>query len=87
MIENLIKEHISKLTKEDINKFALDNNIKLTDNELNSIYEITKNDWYELIYGDSSIIFSNHRSKIKEENYLKIEELFYFFKKKYQRFL
>jgi len=37
MIQNLIKEHISKLTKEDINKFALDNNIKLTDNELNSI--------------------------------------------------
>jgi len=87
MILNLIKEHVNKLTINDLDRFAKENNILLTEEELNNLLIIVKNDWYELIYGDSSAVFCNNRSKIKDDNYQKIEELFYFFKKKYQRFL
>ena len=87
MFENLIKEHISKLTINDINKFAKENNIFLTNEELNNIYNIVKNNWKELVYGDSNLIFESNRLKVNHNNYNKIKELFDFFKKKYQRFL
>lgn len=87
MIQNLIKEHISRLTHTDVDKFAKENNIFLTDEELNNVYNVIKNDWYELVYGDSNSVFNNNRSKISDESYSKIKELFDFFKKKYQRFL
>ena len=87
MIQNLIKEHIAKLKIEDIDRFGKENNIFLTDEELNNVYNIIKNDWHELIYGDSNSIFENNRFKINEESYNKARELFDFFKKKYQRFL
>jgi len=87
MIQNLIKEHVSKLTIEDVNKFAQENNIFLTTEELHNVYDIIKNNWHELIYGDSNSIFENNRSKVSETSYKKAKELFDFFKKKYQRFL
>ena len=87
MIQNLIKEHISKLKVEDVSRFAVENNVFLTNEELNNVYDIIKNNWYELIYGDSNSIFENNRSKVSEESYKKARELFDFFKKKYQRFL
>ena len=87
MIQNLIIEHVSKLTVDDIDKFAKDNNIFLTSEELDNVYSIVKNNWYELVYGDSNSIFNNNHSKVTEESFNKIKELFDFFKKKYQRFL
>ena len=87
MIENLIKQHISKLTIDDIDKFAKENNIFLTNEELNNVYNIVKSDWEKLVYGDSNSVFESNRSKVDNNNYNKIKELFDFFKKKYQRFL
>lgn len=87
MIHNLIKEKISRLTTYDIDVFAKENDIYLTNTELKNILEVIKNNWYELISGDSELIFTNNRSVVNGENYDKIRELFYFFKKKYQRFL
>lgn len=87
MVENLIKEHISKLTIDDINKFAKENNIYLANEELDNVYNIVKNNWYALVYGDSNSVFENNRSKVNSDNYNKIKDLFDFFKKKYQRFL
>ena len=87
MFEILIKEKIEKLEIEDINRFALKNDIILDENELHNVFNIVKNDWYELVYGNAKEVFSNNKSKISDNNYDKIEKLFYFFKKKYQRFL
>lgn len=87
MIENLIREHVSKLTKDDVDKFGKDNNIFLNSNELDTVYNIVKNNWRELVYGDYNSIFENNRSKVSNESYTKIRDLFDFFRKKYQRFL
>ena len=87
MIENLIKEHINKLTISDVKSFAKDNNIYLSDEEANNIYDIVKRNWKELVYGDSNGIFESNRFKIEDKNYDKIKDLFDLFKKKYQRFL
>lgn len=87
MIENLIKEHINKLTISDVKLFAKDNNIYLSDEEANNIYDIVKRNWKELVYGDSNGVFESNRFKVEDKNYDRIKELFDLFKKKYQRFL
>ena len=87
MIENLIKEHINKLSISDIKMFAKENNIYLSDEEASNIYDIVKRNWKELVYGDSNGIFESNRFKVEDKNYNKIKELFDLFKKKYQRFL
>lgn len=87
MIENLIKEHINKLTIFDVDRFAKDNNIFLNSEELDNVYDIVKRNWKELVYGDSNSIFESNRSKVDSNNYDKIKDLFDLFKKKYQRFL
>lgn len=87
MIQNLIKEQVSKLNIEDINRIAKENNIILNLEEANNILIIVKRDWYQLVYGNSELIFENNKDKVSHDNYDKLRNLFYFFKKKYQRFL
>lgn len=87
MIENLIKEHINKLTISDVKSFAKENNIYLSDEEASNIYDIVKSNWKELVYGDSNGVFESNRFKVEDKNYDRIKELFDLFKKKYQRFL
>lgn len=87
MVEKIIREKVASLTVTDIETFASKNNIVLNSSELNNILEIIKNNWYDLVYGDSNNIFTSNRSKVSEDNYMKIEQLFNCFKKKYQKFL
>lgn len=87
MINRIIENYIKNMKKSDITTFAKKNNISLEDNELNIIYETIKKDWYTIIYGNYNEIFEEIKNKINEKNYKKIEELFFYFKNKYQKFL
>lgn len=83
---NLIKIYINKLTINDIKEFASKNQIKLSDSELNIIYDTVKKD-YELLIKDSDAVFKKVKKKISEENYIKIYNLFNEYKKKYKNYL
>lgn len=87
MIQKLIEKKIKELSLNDINKFALTENIYLSSNELNIIYNHIKNDWKTLLYGDSNIIFNNLKNEINENNYIKIYNLFNKYKKMYKNYL
>lgn len=83
----LIKNYVNKLTINDINSLAIKHNINLNDNELNYIYNILKDNYQTLLYGDSDIIFNNLKNNVSSDNYLKIKELFNTYKQKYQSLL
>ena len=83
----LIKNYINKLTIDDVNNVAIRNNINLSSDEINFIYTKIKNNYYNLLYGDSSSIFNNLKSNVSSDNYLKIKELFNTYKQKYQSLL
>lgn len=87
MINKLIENYIRNMNVEDVRRFANDNGIYLNSNEINIIYKTIKEDWYTLVYGDQNIIFDKVRPKLNQETYKKAEELFFYFKNKYQRFL
>ena len=83
----LIKNYINKLTIDDINSLAIKNNIVLNDKELSFVYNIVKNNYNDLLYGDSNFIFDKLKNNISNNNYSKIKELFNTYKQKYQSLL
>ena len=87
MKDKLIKNYINKLKKEDIKLFATNNNITLNDNELSVIYDTIKNDYESLLYGNHDKVFNELKSKVSSDNYDKIINLFFEYKKKYAQFL
>ena len=83
----LIKSYINKLTIQDINNIANKNNINLNDYELNFIYNQIKNNYNDLLYGDSTNIFNELKNNVSSDNYYKIMELYTKYKQRYQSLL
>ncbi len=71
------------MNKNDINNFAIKNNIYLNNNELNYIYSFIKNNYQELIDNPSNFNIDNYKDKFTNENYLKINNLIKEYKEKY----
>lgn len=78
----IISKYINKLAKDDINKFALSQNIKLTNDELNIIYNHIKNDYQTFLTKDPNIILNQVKTEVRAEVYNKIIELYNQYKDK-----
>lgn len=87
MIEKLIIKYINNLTEADINKFALDNNIVLSNSEINTVYKAIKHDWKTLLYGDYKIVLNKYKDNLTSSNLEKIEKLIILYKDKYSSYL
>ena len=87
MKDKLLKNYVNKLSINDINDFAVKNDIVHNKNELNTIYDIIKNDYDELLYGNSDNVFNKLKSNVSSDNYDKIINLFFLYKKKYAQLL
>ena len=87
MKDKLLKNYINNLKKEDINAFALNNNITLSNEELDIIYDTIKNDYSNLLNGNHDKVFEKLNNKLSTDNYDKIIDLFFEYKKKYAYFL
>ena len=87
MKNKLLKNYISKLTKKDVNDFAVKNDIILNDSELDIIIGIIKSDYDELLYGNSDNVFNKLKNNVSSDNYDKIINLFFLYKKKYAQLL
>lgn len=87
MKDKLIKNYINNLKIKDIKDFALKNDILINDNEADYLFNIVKNNYQELIYGNPNTIFKNIKDKINDESYQKIIKLYFLYKNKYQHLL
>ena len=87
MKEKLIKNYINSLSKEDINNFALNNNITLTDKEINYLYKIIQKNWYKIIFGDPTVIFNDLKTYFSETKYNQLYQLYQIYKDKYSHYL
>lgn len=75
MKEKIIKSYVKQLTKDDIIKFAKKNDIILTNDELNLIYQAIKND-YDNILANPELALKNAKDKLNSNTYNKIYELY-----------
>ncbi len=82
----IIKKYIDKLSIQNINNFALNNNIVLTEKELEYMYNLIKNNWEQILSNDDSILLKLN-GNVDNESIKKIEKLYYEYKKKYKDYL
>ena len=84
---NLISRYINKMSKEDINKFALNKNINLSDDELDFTYVFIKKNWDQILSNPNSLNLDRYKSKYSSENFNKIKILFAEYYSKYHKYL
>ena len=87
MFYKIILNYIKNLNKSDILIFATNNNIKLTNSELDYIYNEVKNNYKILLSNDYEKIFFNAKNYIEEEKLKKIYNLFLDYRNKYKNYL
>ncbi len=80
MYENIIKNYVDKLTKEDIINYSKKEDIFLNDNEINVIYDEIKNKWKQLYNGNTRVI-TDLENKINNKAYNKLINLYNTYKK------
>ena len=83
MKEMFIKKYVDMLTKEDILKFASLNNVELSSNEVDIIYNAIKNEWKTIVFDDYKIILNKYKNNFPVEKLKKIEELILLYKNKF----
>ncbi|MBP3766352.1 MAG: hypothetical protein J6G98_04150 [Bacilli bacterium] len=86
MLVNIIKKYTQNITKYDINKYALSNNHKLKDREIDIIYSELHNNIDSLI-NNTDYEINKIKDKLEPTTYLKIIELINFYKEKYKDYL
>ena len=87
MQDFIISNYISKLDKNNITYFALKNDIRLNDNELDYVYKTIKNDYKILLSNNYERVFNESRNKLSSENYDKLYKLYLVYRKMYEGFL
>lgn len=86
-MDSLIKQYVNKMTINNINDFAVKNNINLCENELNLLLNIVKNNYQDILNGQDEIVKKKLKENLAEENYQKIIKLYAEYKEKYQGYL
>lgn len=78
----IVKEYISKMSKDDINNLCKKNNYLLSQNDLDIIYYYIKNENDRFI-NDPLMVINEIKSKVTENTYNHILNLYY----KYKHFI
>ena len=82
MYFNLIKKYINTLKKSDIVEFARKQNVKLSEIELDTIYNTIKTRWEE-IYTNGIKVINEYKNKLTNTTYNKLIELYNEYKNRY----
>ena len=80
-MEKMINSYVNKLTTYDILKFAKSNNITLTDEEVNIIFNTIKKDWRALLYNPNEV-FASIKNKVSNTTYNNIIYFYNLYSKK-----
>jgi hypothetical protein len=84
---NIIERYIKNLSKDQINNFALKNNIQLSGLELDFLYVFIKKNYKEVLANPSLLNIDRYKTKFSEENFVKIKKLFNEYLTKYGSYL
>lgn len=75
-MNSLIIQYINKIDINNINDFAIKNNIYLSKKELNTLYDVLKNRYEEILYGDYDNVKDYLKQELSSENYEKVISLY-----------
>jgi len=78
---------MSRLTKEDINNFAISKNVNLSSEELDFTYLFIKKNWEQIIKNPNLLNLDRYQDKFSSENFPKIKKLVNEYSARYESFL
>lgn len=84
---NIIESYIKRLTKEDINRFALSKNISLDESELNFTYDFVKKNYKNILGNHQLFNIERYRNNYSKENFSKITKVYQEYMQKYANYL
>lgn len=87
MLKHYIEKCVKKMSIDDVYNFSKKNNVELTENEANTIFDAIKEDWETLVFGNHNVILDKNKNKLNSELYNKINELIVEYKNKYSELL
>ena len=85
-MKSLIKNYIDLLTIDKLKEFALKNGINLTDNELEYLLNLVKNNCEDILKNDTKYL-EEVKNNININEYLKVKELYLYYKNRYKGYL
>ncbi len=85
-MKTLLKNYINLLTIEKVKKFSIKNNIFLSDEEISFLINLIKDNYDEIIIDDTKYL-EILKSKLSNDNFIKIRELYTYYKIKYKDYL
>ncbi len=85
-MNSLLKKYINNLTIEKVNEFGVKNDIYLNNEELSFLLELIKTNIDDILVNDSKYL-NIIKNKFSEENYIKIKNLFLYYKNRYKGYL
>lgn len=85
-MKGLIKNYIDKLTIDNLKEFALKNDINLTNDEFEYLLKLTKDNFEDILVNENKYL-DMIQNNINQNEFIKIKELFLYYKKKYQGYL
>lgn len=80
---SIINMYINKLTREDINNFALKKGAKLSNEELDFTYIFVKKNWMNIVKNPSLFDIDRYKNHYSDENFIKIKQVFNEYLQKY----
>ncbi len=84
---NLIAKYVEKLSKEDVNNFALKKGITLNNDELDFTYTFIKKNYQEMLKNPNLFDIDRYQNKYQGDNFIKIKKVFIEYFSKYHKFL
>ncbi len=84
---NIIERFINKMTKDDVNNFAISKNIYLSDSELDYTYNFIKKNYKTMLQNPKLFDINRYRSIYTSENFAKISKVYQEYFQKYANYL
>ena len=85
-MKSLIKNYIDLLSIEKLKDFGIKNDIKLSDSELEYLLKLVQNNWEDILKNENKYL-EQLKNNVSENNFLKIKELFLYYKNRYKCYL
>lgn len=84
---NFIERFVIKMTKEDINNFAISKDIDLSEEELNFTYDFVKKNYKTFLGNPNLFNIERYSNYYQKENFSKITKVYNEYIKKYANYL
>lgn len=84
---NIIEAYMKKLSKEDINNFAIKKGANLSSEELDFTYSFVKKNWQQVLKNPNIFDIDRYQNKYSPQNFVKIKQVFNEYYQKFGSFL